>query len=188
MSAADVIASVCALVARGDSTAAARTLTLDLPHSPHVPVRRKYTAAESLRVFRRDGFIDRYSGERLVFPGTLRLLSIRFPSEFPYHPNWRMSEVHESYWRLSPTIDHLQPVSRGGRDEPENWVTTSQLRNNAKAHWTLAELGWTLHPPGDLDIWDGLLGWFVGQVEADPGLARTPAIRRWFAAGLAPSA
>jgi len=36
-----------------------------------------------LRVFMRDGFIDRYSGERLVFPGIMRALSFYMPGEIP---------------------------------------------------------------------------------------------------------
>ena len=35
------------------------------------------------------------------------------------------------------------------------------LRNGAKGNWLLEELGWSLHPPGDMESWDGLLGWFV---------------------------
>jgi hypothetical protein len=35
-----------------------------------------------MAVFARDGFVDRYSGERLVFPGTLRLLAKLLPNEF----------------------------------------------------------------------------------------------------------
>ena len=94
------------------------------------------------RVFARDGFVDRYSGDKLVFPGTLlRLLSALMPDEFPAHPNWKMSASHVMYWELCPTIDHLVPVARGGADNESNYVTISMLRNSAKAHWTLEELG-----------------------------------------------
>ena len=83
------------------------------------------------------------------------------PQEFPAHPNWKMSASHVMYWELCATIDHLVPVSRGGADDKSNYVTTSVLRNSAKAHWTLEELGWTLHPPGLMGSWDGLMGWFL---------------------------
>lgn len=32
----------------------------------------------------KDGFIDRYSGERLVNPGILKVISYYCPNEFPY--------------------------------------------------------------------------------------------------------
>ena len=63
-----------------------------------------------MSVFVRDGFIDRYSGAHLLFPGTIRLVSRLLPSEFPFHSKWKMSETHMIYWELSPTIDHVVPV------------------------------------------------------------------------------
>ncbi|WP_274542836.1 hypothetical protein [Rhodococcus opacus] len=33
------------------------------------------------------------------------------------------------------------------------------LRNSAKAHWTLDELGWSLVAAGASTAWDGLAGW-----------------------------
>lgn len=51
-----------------------------------------------------------------------------------------MSECHIVYWELFPTIDHIVPVARGGRNSEENWVSTSMLRNSAKFNGTLEEL------------------------------------------------
>jgi hypothetical protein len=96
----------------------------------------------------RDGFVDRYTGTRLVFPGTLRLLSILSPEELPFHPNWAYDRCHPMYWELYPTLDHVHPIALGGADAEESWVTTSQRMNSAKAHWTLADLGWQLQTPG----------------------------------------
>ncbi|MFF0818704.1 HNH endonuclease [Rhodococcus sp. NPDC003318] len=58
-----------------------------------------------------------------------------------------MSQTHFAYWELFPTIDHIVPVTRGGADDESNWVTTSMLRNSAKAHWTLDELGGDFSQP-----------------------------------------
>lgn len=101
------------------------------------------------------------------------------PNEFPAHPNWKMTETHFAFWELFPTIDHVDPVARGGADEASNWVTTSMLRNSAKAHWTLPELGWTLHPPGDAQHWDGLSGWFTDYLT---DLAASAYLGRWLRA------
>lgn len=128
-------------------------------------------------VFWRDGFVDRYSGEPLIFPGTLRVLGAVLPEEFP--ANGKISARHIVYWQLFPTMDHLVPVSRGGRDDESNWVRTSMLRNSAKAHWTLQELGWTLQPPGSAEAWDGLTRWFIDYTEARPELILDAYVKRW---------
>jgi hypothetical protein len=154
---ADAILSACSALASNDIVAAGRVLDADYPFKSIEPSTRKYTQIQSVGVFMRDGFIDRYSGSRLVFPGVLRLLSILLPQKFPYHRNWKVSETHPAYWDLSPTIDHLVPVTLGGRDDDENLITTSMLMNAVKAHWSLEQLGWELHPPGDIDEWDGLV-------------------------------
>ena len=57
--------------------------------------------ALALRVYQRDGFVDRYSGHRLVFPAALRALSELLPNEFPHHANWRMDACHFAYYELS---------------------------------------------------------------------------------------
>jgi hypothetical protein len=116
---------------------------------------------QALRVFVRDGFIDRYSGNRLLFPPVLRLLSVMLPDAFPFHCNWKMNKTHPAYWELFPTLDHIVPVARGGPDHEDNLVSTSMLRNSAKANLTLEELGWSINPPGDMNQWDGMLAWCV---------------------------
>src|SRR6187200_768567 len=77
------------------------------------------------QLYLRDGFIDRYEGTRLIFPGVLRLLSHLMPLDFPYHSHWKMSACHSLYWNLQPTLDHMVPSPRGGADTPENMVCTS---------------------------------------------------------------
>jgi hypothetical protein len=131
----------------------------------------------------RDGFVDRYSGRRLVFPGTLRLLSSLFEVEFPFQRNWRSADCHFAYYELFPTIDHVTPVGgRGGVDDDTNWVTTSMVMNSAKANFTLAELGWHLHPRGRLEDWDGLTRWFLDQARDDPYIRRSAYLWRWYRA------
>ncbi len=141
---------------------------------------RRYTAAQAMEQFFRDGFIDRYSGKRLVNPGLLRALSEKMPEAFPYHPHWKMSECHVAYWEYQPTIDHIDPIARGGEDSPDNWVTTSMMNNAAKGLFTLEQLGWTLKPLGDINEWDGLSGCFVAIVEEEPDLLEVGKIKEWY--------
>ena len=117
MSDSETLASVCRLLSQGSADSAGALLGREMPFQPVAPVTRKCTQRQALGVFRRDGFLCRYSGERLIFPGTLRLLSVLWPEQFPYHTNWKMGETHLAYWRLYPTVDHVVPVARGGPDD-----------------------------------------------------------------------
>lgn len=90
-----------------------------------------------------------------------------------------MDKTHPAYWELFPTLDHIVPVACGGLDNQENLVTTSMLRNSAKANFSLEELGWSLHPVGDMQKWDGLMGWCLDFVQQNSPLASEPYIRRW---------
>jgi hypothetical protein len=138
-----------------------------------------------MEVFVRDGFIDRYSGNRLIFPGTLRLLSLLLRSEFPFHKNWKTNECHFAFYELFPTVDHVIPISREGLDRKDNWVSTSMLRNAAKANFTLEELGWRPHPVGNMGEWDGLTGWFLKQASIRPEVKSTAYLRGWLKAAKA---
>jgi len=164
--------------------AACEILRIGYPFIAINPAGRRYTEAESLHVFRRDGFLDRYSGQRLVFPGILRLLSRLLPQEFPFHSNWKMTETHPAYWELFPTIDHVLPVARGGPDREDNWITTSMQRNAAKSNWTLEELGWSLCPAGSLADWDGLMALFVEFVDSERSVLEDSYLRRWYNAAV----
>lgn len=174
------IKSVCDSLMSGDIAAATNTVRSDYPFVSPQSTGRKCTKTQCTNLFLRDGFIDRYSGAQLVFPGALRLLSRLLPAEFPFHPNWKLSETHMAFWELFPTVDHVLPVARGGADDESNWVTTSMLHNSAKANWTIEEPGWNLVPPGDAELWDGLLGWFSETVKLDQSHLEDRYVRDWY--------
>src|SRR5918994_5424222 len=178
------IAEVCEAIVRADTIGAAAIVRRDYPFVKPATSGRKATLTEATRVFLRDGFVDRYAGTRLVFPPVLRLISQTLPEEFPFHSNWKMSECHVAYWDLSATVDHVVPVARGGRDDDTNWVCTSMLRNGVKSNWTLDELGWDLLPSGDLEEWDGLLGWFLNFANNHRDILQQPYLRRWHSAAI----
>jgi len=126
-----------------------------------------------------DGFIDRYSGNKLLFPGLIKILTIEFPDIFKYHRNWKISETHMIYWDLCPTIDYLIPIVRGGQDNESNWITTSMVRNSAKSNWTIEEIGWNLHDKGQLDEWDGLVNYFMDLTSKNSNYEKDNYIRDW---------
>lgn len=179
-----VIADVCNALTAGLVESAVSALKRDYPFAPQAVTKREYGARESTRVFVRDGFIDRYTGERLVFPPVLRAVSLMLPNQFPFHPNWKTDLTHPAFWEIGATIDHLVPVSRGGADDESNWVTTSMARNSAKLNWTLDQLGWTLQPVGDFKIWDGLVHWFVEFALANPAILGSGSMKQWHRAAI----
>ncbi len=178
----DAIALACNRIATDDLAGARDIITTEYPFDPIKKASRTYTLKAMTRIFIRDGFIDRYRGTRLIFPPVLRLLSIYLPDDFPYHPHGKMTAGHMAFWELFPTIDHLHPVARGGEDIADNWFCCSMLTNSIKANWTLDELQWTLQPAGDLQVWDGMLAWFVQQAAKDTAILDHAYVRRWWAA------
>jgi len=174
----DAIGALCLALSRGELDGAREILLSRYPFAPEPVTKRSYREREATQVFARDGFVDRYTGCRLVYPPVLRVISVVMPAEFPFHPAWKTDVTHSSYWEVGATVDHLIPVSRGGADNPSNLVTTSMARNYAKMNWTLEELGWTLHPPGDIRAWDGMMNWFVQYTAQHPHTANST-VRRW---------
>lgn len=181
---ADVIKDVCNALLDGHEESARHMANDDYPFHPFAKTAARWSAHNSMRIFIRDGFIDRYSGAKLVFPGLLRALSLLLPHEFPYHAHGKMSEAHLVHWELYPSVDHVEPLSRGGEDDEDNCVTTSMLKNMAKSSWTLEELGWDLWPSGDYSEWDGLVRLYLELVKAKQDLLNVRRIKIWHNAAL----
>ena len=178
-----ILRDVCDAISREGTNAAAAILRSGLPFKARPAESRRYTPGQCTRIFFRDGFLDRYSGTKLVFPGTLRLLSELFKHDFPYHRNWRMDACHSAYYELYPTVDHKVPITLGGTNDDENLVTTSQLNNSRKANFLIEDLGWTLHPQGNPQEWDGLSNWFVSQIQQhDELLQSNKSLVGWYRA------
>lgn len=174
------IKQACKFISDGQIDEAAQHIDNHFPFKSLEKSGRQYTPLQKTNIFIRDGFIDRYKGHQLVFPGSLRLISHYLPKEFPYHPNGKMSVGHIAYWQLFPTIDHIYPVARGGKDEKPNRVSCSMLTNSIKSNWTLDELGWELLPPGDKTQWDGMVGWFIDQIESNKSLLAIKYLENWY--------
>src|SRR4051794_20694285 len=177
----EVLVAVCAALSTRNDGEAVSLLHSHYRFAPAAPTKHNAGPLQSTRVFIRDGFIDRYSGDRLIFPPVLRLISLALPADFPYHPNWRTTETHSAFWEVGATVDHVVPRCLGGSSDDSNLVTTSMARNSAKMNWSCEQLGWAVFPPGDMSTWDGLLGWFMTSIAAQPGLlmVKGSGIRQW---------
>jgi 5-methylcytosine-specific restriction endonuclease McrA len=175
-----ILKTVCDALLNGQVNDAEAVLKTEYPFSPVPMQSRKYSEMEKTKLFLSDGFLDRYTGKKLIYTGTLRLLSHLMPDVFPFHTNWRMDSCHIAYWELTTTLDHLIPIARGGLDQKENWLTTSMLNNARKANWTLDEMGWKLLPQGNLAEWDGLISIFVQLVEISPDLLAQRFVQKYY--------
>ena len=83
------IKAICDSLLGGDPQAAADIARNGYPFAPAHSTGRVYTETECTAIFVRDGFIDRYSGTQLIFPGAIRLLSRLLPAEFRFIPTGR---------------------------------------------------------------------------------------------------
>ena len=175
---AQTVKTVCDALLAGDADAA-RAAGVNYAFVRPQRTKRAYNRKRATAILLRDGFVDRYSGARVIFPGALFLLSTLLPDEFPSHPNWKMTETHMMYWELFPELDHVNPLAAGGADTDDNLVTTSVLRNCIKANWTLEQLQWSKKPCGDLNEWDGLLGWFMRYIEKDSSPLTDKRLKNW---------
>jgi hypothetical protein len=118
---AQIIANICRALS-GSVPADAVKLLGDYQFQARPFRRQSVSQTIATRVFVRDGFIDQYSGQRLIFPPVLRILSEKLTTAFPFHPNWKTHQTHPAYWELGATIDHVTPVTHeGGQDlEPRD--------------------------------------------------------------------
>jgi hypothetical protein len=177
------LTAVCAAIRHDpDDLTQARRLAVEYPPLAATPEKYRFSERRLAAIGIRDGFVDRYGGGKLMFPGALRLLSFLLPKEFPYDPHWEMSRCHPMYWELCPTLDHVVPLARGGADDDANVVITSMLRNQQKGPFTLNELGWTLCEPGKIVEWDGQLGWFTQYARCHPEVLRETSLSKWYRA------
>jgi hypothetical protein len=180
----EIISNVCSNLTKGNLKQSAEILRENYPFKPLIYASRNYSEIQKTKIFLRDGFIDRYSGKKLVFPGTLKILSTELSKEFPYHPNWKRDSCHIGWWELCPTVDHIVPIARGGEATESNYVTTSMLSNSIKSNFTLDEIRWSLHPAGKLEEWDGLLQWFLDYVSDHLRLMDDAYIKKWHKAAI----
>lgn len=182
MDKAKLIENTCELLLNNKKQEGIDFVNKNYPYVETLPHKRQYSKYQMCKIFLNDGFIDRYSGDKLLFPGIIKILTIEFPEIFKYHRNWKMAETHMIYWDLFPTIDHLIPIARGGKDNEDNWITTSMIRNSAKSNWIIEEIGWELHDKGNLENWDGLINYFIDLTNKNKDYEKDNYVKAWKAA------
>jgi hypothetical protein len=177
---ADIINDICTAISSGDKDVALKTIIDQYPFEKYLVSKGKPPKDVMFSVFRRDHFIDRYTGNKLVFIPSLRIISREFPDEFPFDPHGKMTKCHIAFWELIPTLDHLLPLSRGGTNDVGNLITTSMVINSKKAGWGLEDLYWekpiAINPE---EKWDGLVGWFQEYIKSHIDLLNESYFKTW---------
>lgn len=180
MDKSQILENISNLLPENKIEEARATIQNEYPHKHMELEKRSYTLKEKMEQFLRDGFIDRYTGTRLVNPGMLKVITYYFPDDFPYDPHWKMTKTHIAYWDLIPTVDHIFPIAQGGVDNPSNWATTSMKNNSIKSNYSLDEINWKLYPSGSLNEWDGLTKLFIELVDQNIELLQDSYIKSWY--------
>ena len=177
----DIVASAVSLTLSGQVSEARDLLAAECEAPCATSPRGSLSPRLQVAVFRRDKFTCRYCGQRTLFVPVLRVLSAIAPDEFPYHPNWKMSECHIAYWKCGTSIDHVVPVARGGSASAvNNLITACYMCNSIKQNWLVEELRWQTHPV-DSDHWDGLSA-TLPQLCEIAQLTKSPYFARWLRA------
>lgn len=176
----DIISDIVTMLLINDKMAAQTIICQEYPHTYFEIEKRTYTLEQKMNQFISDGFIDRYTGKKLLNPGILKIISHYFPEEFPFQSHWKMTETHIAYWELIPTIDHIYPIAKGGEDDEKNWVTTSMKNNSIKSNYTIDEIHWKLYPKGNISDWNGLTSVFLELVNNDNELLKDSYIKNWY--------
>ncbi|MDR2651324.1 MAG: hypothetical protein LBC68_03285 [Prevotellaceae bacterium] len=177
-----VIENACKLILNNQKEQAKVIINENYKHRIGKNDTRSMSNYDRLKIFIRDGFIDRYTGQKLLFPNVLRILSIELGDVFPFHPNWKMSDCHIAFWEFYPTCDHVKPIARGGENVPENIVTTSMKMNSAKSNFLMEELGLKLYEKGNIKNWDGMIEWYIKYVKNNQTILENNYIAGWHTA------
>ncbi len=78
MQKAGIIEEVCDSLLNKNNDEGIKILTTKYPFENYVTVERKSNPLFLTKIFLRDGFIDRYTGTKLLFPPVLRIISKAF--------------------------------------------------------------------------------------------------------------
>ena len=150
---------MAALLSEGNAAALDKLAPIAYPRRDVAP---RTEPSESLVAvtYKRDRFHCRYCGCRVIPTQVMRLISEIFPDEFPYHSNWKAGQTHPAIPSRSATLDHVEPWTRGGVNDPDNLVCACWVCNRVKGDLTLRQLGWELKPIPDNVEWDGLTGYY----------------------------
>lgn len=107
-------------------------------------------------IFNRDGWHCRFCNTPVISRKSRNMLVKLFPNETRW--NNKEYERHSALNSMAVSLDHVEPHSRGGKNELTNFVTACYCCQFGRGEWTLQEselIDPRDHPP-IVGSWDGL--------------------------------
>ena len=127
------------------------------------------------KVWQRDFWSCRYCGEVVFFSPTLKLLDKLSPGHGYYHPNGKTNKILGLFQWKWASIDHINPVTKGGLNDEDNYVTSCWQCNLKFGNKNLNQ---GKSKPIEINInsklvnWDGLSSLYIKLVNKDDEWAR----------------
>lgn len=95
-------------------------------------MRTNLSKSLQLAVWRRDSWHCRYCLVPVFFAPTLQVFEELSPGHSYYHPNGKSGAMLPLLQRRWASVDHIQPVAKGGTDDEANLATACWECNLAK--------------------------------------------------------
>ena len=76
------------------------------------------------KVFCRDNWHCRYCSDSVFFSPILKILETISPGHGYYHPNGKSDEMIPLFANKFASVDHITPVTKGGENNLDNYVTS----------------------------------------------------------------
>lgn len=140
-------------------------------------MRESISKHDQLTVFYRDDWMCRYCGEAVFFAQALKLLDSLNPNHGYYHPNGKSGAILPLFqWRWA-SVDHVVPVTKGGQNRLDNYVTSCRQCNLRLSNDTENRPSPNPKRRKDQSLrWDGLAGIYY---ELGPDDSWKQALRYW---------
>ena len=109
------------------------------------------------KVFCRDNWHCRYCSDSVFFSPILKVLGAISPGHGYYHPNGKSDEMIPLFANKFASVDHITPVTKGGENNLDNYVTSCWECNLKYGNKTTEEGKPLPNPITSSDAkWDGL--------------------------------
>jgi 5-methylcytosine-specific restriction endonuclease McrA len=123
-----------------------------------IPIKKE----DQLTVWLRDSWGCRYCGDPVFFSPALKLLDDMNPGHGYYHVHGNRNHMIRLFLHKWASVDHVMPVTHGGQNTLENYVTAC-WQCNMRLSNTLD--GRAIPIPVNPDLaankWDGLIGIYL---------------------------
>lgn len=180
---ANVLVHACLALEAGSVDAAKKIIETDFPFSRYIKDEKQLPEAEQMKIFMRDGFVDRFTGKRVFMPAVLVVLGKTMPDVFPYKDtHWDRDQTHQAHEMFTAAVKKIIPSASAKYER--NLVTVSYLTKLSRGNATIEDLGQRLLTLEEIENlrWDGMTDWFVRYVDEHRDLLANTMINKWYTA------